>query len=438
MTSLLFVAMLAAAPAQLVPVAPPPAAASGASGSIDPEAATRAYLDQLPADQRARSNAYFEGGYWLSLWSFLWGAGVFVLLLQTGASARMRDFAERITRFRPLQTAAYWTLFLVALAVLTFPLSVYSDYLREHSYGLSNLSFGGWLGEQLKGLAVWIVLGSLAMMALYAVVRRLPRTWWIWAAVVSIAFVAFASLIAPVLIFPLFNHPTRLQDPRVVAPILSLARANGIGIGEVWEIDASKQSKRVSANVSGLFGTERITLNDNLLNRASLPEIEAVMGHEMGHYVLNHVYKGLMEFGLVFVVGFAFIAWLFERLRLRNQARWRVRDVGDLAGLPLAALLFTAYLFVLTPVLNSVIRVQEYEADIFGLNAAQQPDGFAQSALKLAEYRKLEPGPLEEIIFYDHPSGRTRIFSAMRWKAEHPASWAAATRGSAAPSADGR
>ena len=438
MTSLLFVAILAAAPARLVPAAPPPAAASGASGSIDPQAATRAYLDQLPADQRARSNAYFEGGYWLSLWSFLWGAGVFVLFLQTGASARMRDLAERITRFRPLQTAVYWTSFAVALEVHSFPLFVYRDHLREHAYGLSNLSFGGWLGEELKGLAVFIVLGSLAMIALYAVVRRLTRTWWVWAAVVSIAFVAFGSVIAPVLIVPLFNHPTRLQDQRVVAPILSLARANGIATGEVWEIDASKQSKRVSANVSGLLGTERITLNDNLLNRSSLPEIEAVMGHEMGHYVLNHVYKGLMELGLVFVAGFAVIAWLFERLRLRYQGRWRVRDVGDLAGLPLAALLFSAYLFVLTPVLNSIIRVQEYEADIFGLNASQQPDGFAQSALKLAEYRKLEPSALEEAIFFDHPSGRTRIFSAMRWKAEHPASWLAATQRSAAPSADGR
>jgi STE24 endopeptidase len=170
MTPLLLVAMLAGAPAPLVPAAPPPAAASGASGSIDPEAATRAYLDELPADQRARSNAYFEGGYWLSLWSFLWGGAVLVLLLQTGASARMRDLAERITRFRPLQTAAYWTQFVVALALLTFPLSVYSDYVREHAYGLSNLTFGGWLEEQLKGLAVSIVLGGLGMIA--GTVRR--------------------------------------------------------------------------------------------------------------------------------------------------------------------------------------------------------------------------------------------------------------------------
>jgi STE24 endopeptidase len=425
MTALLLAALLLSAPADLVPPSPPPSAASGASGSIDPEAATRAWIAQLPAEQRARSDAYFEGGYWLQLWSFLWTAAVFLFLLQTGASARMRDVAERVTSVRGLQTALYWTQFVVAVAVLSFPLGVYSDFVREHSYGLSNLTFAGWLSEQLKGLGVSIVLGSLAMVALYAVVRRLAGTWWMWGAVVSIAFVAFGTLIAPVLIVPLFNHPQKLQDQRVVAPILSLARANGIATDEVWEIDASKQTKRVSANVSGIFGTQRITLNDNLLNRASLPEIEAVMGHEMGHYVLNHIYKGLMEIGIVVVAGFALVARLFESLRSRAP-RWRVRDVGDLAGLPLAALLFTGYLFLLTPVLNSIIRVQESEADVFGLNAAGKPDGFAETALKLSEYRKLEPGPLEEIVFYDHPSGRTRIFTAMRWKAEHPETWGTA------------
>ena len=325
-----------------------------------------------------------------------------------------------------LQAGLYWTQFVVAVAMLSFPLSVYRDYLREHRYGLSNLGFGAWLGEELKGLAVSIVLGGLAMMALYAVVRRLARSWWIWGSVVAVALVAVSTLIEPVLISPIFNHPKKLEDPRVVAPILSLARANGIGTGEVWEIDASKQSKRISANVSGFLGTERITLNDNLLNRASLPEIEAVMAHEMGHYVLHHIYKGLTGLGLVIVAGFAVVNGLFERLRRRNQARWRVREIGDVAGLPLAALLFAGYLLALTPVLNSIIRVQEAEADIFGLNAAQQPDGFAQIALKLSEYRKLDPGPLEEVVFYDHPSGRARIFAAMRWKAEHPSTWTTA------------
>src|SRR5437867_513984 len=180
-----------------------------------------------------------------------------------------------------------------------------------------------------------MVLGGVAMMILYAVIRRLPRAWWLWGAVASVAFSAFFSLIVPVAIVPIFNNPKRLEDQRVVAPILSLARASGIEAQDVWEVDASKQSKRISANVSGLFGTERITLNDNLLARASLPEILAVMGHEMGHYVLNHIHKALLQLGIVIVIGFALLRTLFERLHAR-MPRWQVRGIDDVAGLPLA------------------------------------------------------------------------------------------------------
>jgi STE24 endopeptidase len=180
----------------------------------------------------------------------------------------------------------------------------------------------------------------------------------------------------------------------------------------------------MSANVSGLLGTERITLNDNLLNRASLPEIESVMAHEMGHYVLNHVYKGLLEFGLVILLGFWGVSLLFERLRAHYEARWRIRDIADPAGLPLVVLLFSTFMFLMTPVLNTIGRVAEQEADLYGLNSSGQPDGFARAALHLSEYRKMEPGPIEEAFFYDHPSGRTRILAAMRWKAEHPETWA--------------
>jgi len=149
-----------------------------------------------------------------------------------------------------------------------------------------------------------------------------------------------------------------------------------------------------------------------------------VMGHEMGHYVLNHIYKFLVQLGIVAVIGFALLKVVFERLRVRN-GRWQVRGIDDPAGLPLAALLLTAYLFVLTPGLNKLVRTQEYEADLYGLNASAQPDGFAQVALKLGEYRKLDPTPFEEFFFYDHPSGRTRIYTAMRWKAEHRETWSA-------------
>ncbi|OLE67535.1 MAG: hypothetical protein AUG09_02015 [Acidobacteria bacterium 13_1_20CM_2_68_7] len=143
------------------------------------------------------------------------------------------------------------------------------------------------------------------------------------------------------------------------------------------------------------------------------------MGHEMGHYVLHHPYEGSVLTGMVLVAGLAFLRRSFDGVLRRFGSRWRVSGIGDLAGLPLLLLLFSVYLFALTPLTNSFTRTLEAEADLFGLNAAGQPDGAAEVALKLGEYRKLDPGRLEEIIFFDHPSGRSRIFMAMRWKAEH-------------------
>jgi STE24 endopeptidase len=394
-------------------------AAAQPSASFDARVATDAWLATVPAAAKARSDAYFEGGYWLILWGFLVSAAVYLLLLATGWSARMRDLAERVTRFTPLRTALYWVQFLVVTSVLTFPLTVYAGFMREHAYGLATQDFGSWFGDQLKGLAVGLVFGGVFAVVIYAVLRRATRTWWIWGSVVTLLFLMFGALIAPVYIAPLFNTYTKLADPRVTAPILSMARANGIPASEVYQVNASRQSTRVSANVSGFLGTERITLNDNLLRRASLPEIEAVMGHEMGHYVLNHVYKGILFSAIVVVVGFALLRWGSAQVLVRWGAAWGLRGVDDVAALPLLALLVTIYGFLLTPIMNSYVRTQEYEADIFGLNAAAQPDGAASIALKLGEYRKLDPGPLEEVLFFDHPSGRTRIMAAMRWKAEH-------------------
>ena len=374
---------------------------------------------KVPADKKARSDAYFEGGYWLMLWDFLASLAAFLILLVTGLSARMRDLAEQITHYKPIHTFLYWSQFLVLTWLLTFPLAVYEGFIREHKYGLATQTFGPWMGDQLKGLAVGVVFGGLLVMALYGIVRRLPRTWWIWGAITSIVFLTFFTLIAPVFIAPLFNKYTRLEDPAIRDPILSMARANGISAKDVFVQDASRQSTRISAFVTGFLGTERIVLNDNLLKRCSLAEIESVMGHEMGHYVMHHVYRDVLFFGIVIVLGFAFLRKSSEWAFGRWGDKWRTHSAGDLAALPLFALLLSIYFFLFTPVLNTYSRVQEYEADIFGLNAARQPDAEAEVDLKLSDYRKLDPGPVEEFLFYDHPGGRTRIYAAMRWKAEH-------------------
>jgi STE24 endopeptidase len=416
----IFLITAASARAQDAQPSPAPtAAAPTASAAFDVKAATDAYLAKMTPEQKSRSDAYFEGGYWLQLWDFLYGAAVALLFLGLRWSAKMRDLAERVTRFKAVHGILYWIQYLVVATVLFFPMTVYEGFYREHQYGLATQTLGPWLGDQGKAMMVNMIMGAILVTALFAVVRKLGGSWWLWAAGVMSVFFAFGGMIAPVFIFPLFNTFTKLSDPKVRDPILSMARANGIEASDVYQVDASRQSTRASANVSGFASTMRITLNDNLLKRSTPAEVQAVMGHEMGHYVLNHVYNGTFFFSVFFVGTFAFLRWGLEWSIARWGARWDVRGVTDLAVLPLAVLVMSVFFFLMTPVLNTFIRTQEFEADMYGINASGQPDGFAEAMLKLGEYRKMDPTPLEEFLFYDHPSGRTRITAAMRWKKEH-------------------
>ena len=414
---MLAISLMAQTPAT-APVLQIPAAAQASPG-FNAEAATEAYLASLGAERKAKSDSYFEGGYWLILWDFLYGAAVLLVLLETGWSARFRDMAERVTRRKPLVNWIYWVQFSVASFVLGLPLAVYEGFIREQQYGLMNQTFMAWFVDQLKNLGLSAVLGGLLVMAVIGIVRRFPGTWHVWGTLTVMLFIMAASLIFPVFVAPMFNQYTVLTDARVRDPILRLARQNGIPATKVYEVDASRQSNRISANVSGFLGTERITLNDNLLKRCSPECVQAVMGHEMGHYVMNHIYKSLAFQLILFTLIFAGLRRGLEGAMRRWSARWGIRELTDPAVLPLALLIISVFGFVLTPVNNTLTRTEEYEADIFGLNTSRQPDGFAQAALLLSEYRKLSPGPAEEFIFFDHPSGRTRIFSSMRWKAEN-------------------
>jgi STE24 endopeptidase len=384
---------------------------------LDPAAATQAWLDTVPRQEREKSDAYFEGGYWLILWNFLLVAAISIFLLASRVSARLRDFSQRLTRFKMLQVACYAVPYFVIVYVLSFPLNLYQKFFREHHYGFATQTFLPWFREQLTGLGVGIVAGTVLLVMLYAVFHRAPRTWWIWGTVVAVVFMFAVVFIAPVFIEPLFNTYKPLTNPEIRDPILAMARANQIPVKQVFEVDASRQTTRVSANVTGVLGTTRIALNDNLLKQCTLPEIREVMAHEMGHYVLNHHAKGLTYFGIFVLIGFALTRVFFDTAVRRWGNKWGVRGIADPAGLPLLVLILSTLVFLATPFVNTVVRVTEREADAFGINTSREPDGMAKVALKLGAYRKLDPTPLEEFIFFDHPSGRARIRMAMDWRA---------------------
>jgi STE24 endopeptidase len=389
------------------------------AASFDPQKATNAYLSQVTGKARERSDAYFEGGYVLQFVDAAYAIAVAALLLWGRVSATIRSYAQKMARSRFLQVPIYVVPYVVLTTVLTLPLSIYEGFYREHAYGLSNQNFAQWLGDFGTSFALSLVGVVVVLTLIYAAIRATPRNWWKWGAAIAVFFLAVLVLIAPVMVNPLFNHYRPLPESSIKHEILSMAHGNGIPATNIYEFDASRQSNRISANVSGFLGTTRISITDNLLTKATPAEIKAVLGHEMGHYVLNHPALLLTWFGLFFFVGFALVNGFFHVLVDLFGSKWDVRTIDDPAGLPVLAAGASLFLLLTTPVENNIVRTVEAQADIFGLNTAREPDGFATAALKLSNYRKLDPGPLEEFIFYDHPSGRTRIAGAMRWKAEH-------------------
>lgn len=382
----------------------------------DAQLATQAYLDRLPQEAVERSNDYDEGGYWLQLWEFLLGLAIAALMLHGGRSARVRDWAQRVGRHALLRDGLYGGVYGLATGLLLLPLSFYRGYWREHAYGMSTQTAADWCGEWIVTLGVEVAGTAVAVALLYAVFRRAGERWWLWGAAACSALLALLLLVSPVVIDPLFNTYKPLDPGPVRDAVLTMAQSNGVPADEVYVFDASRQTRRVSANVSGLGGSAAVRLNDNLLNRTSLPEIRAVMAHELGHYVLNHAPKMLMQFGLLILFGFLFCQWAMRRLFARHGSHWGTHAVADVAGLPLLAAVFSVFMLVATPVFNSIIRIQEIEADRFGLNLARDPHGFAEVMLKLSDYRKPDPGRLEETIFFHHPSARHRIHDAMRWR----------------------
>lgn len=386
---------------------------------FDVDHATQLWLHTLSGPAKARSDAYFEGGEWLGLWGALISVALCWFLLRIRLLPAVRDIMHR-RGWRPwLGMLACAVVFIIADTVLSLPWSIYEGYWREKQYGLMNQSLGAWLGDQAIALALNVVLGSLLLLVIYAVIRRFPKRWWLIGTGVMGAAITFGVLITPVFIVPLFNTATELPNGPVRERVVAMAKANGVPADHIYLIDSSRQSDRISANVSGIGPTIRISLNDNLLNKTSVAETAAVMGHELGHYVLGHVWRTIIVLTLLM----GLLLWLASRIapaliRYGGEG-WGVRGLSDPASLPVLAGVLSVLSLLATPVTNTLIRVDESEADAFGLDAAREPDGFAAAAMKLSTYRKIEPGPLEELLFFDHPSGKTRVTMAVQWKKDH-------------------
>ncbi len=396
-----------------------PAMAQAATGSFDIETATRAYVDTLQGAELENSNSYFEGGYWLILWGAIVTFLVDFFLLKSRLSSSFRAWAERKVKRTWAVTWLTSIPYLVASFLLTLPWAIYTDFFREKQYDLMSQSFGEWAGEQAIGFLITLIIFPLLIMAIFAVIRRAPKTWWLWGTGVVSIFLFIGMLLGPVFISPLFNEYSEMEPGPLRDRIVAMAAEHDVPTEHIYVFNQSKQHKRISANVSGVGPTIRISLNDNLLERTAPEEVAAVMGHELGHYVLGHTWRSIFIIALIMALGLFLIAKIAPKLIARYGEKWGVRDITDPAVLPLFGLLLTIYFLAATPAFNTLIRVNESDADLFGLNAAKEPDGFAKVAMRLSEYRKIEPGAIEEMLFFTHPSGATRVRMAMEWKAKN-------------------
>ena len=387
---------------------------------FDPAAATAAYLAALTPAEHLKAQHYTQGGHWLLLWGALVAVVVAWLILRSGVLARVRARVEARRRRPALAVAAVIAVASIAEFVLTLPWSSYAEWWRETRYGLTSQGYGGWLGEQAITLVINAVMVMIVMQLVYLLIRRAPRTWWLWSGGVVSVFFVFVLVVSPILIEPLFNSYKPAPPGPIRDAIVQMAKANGVPSGKIVIYDGSKQSNRYTANVSGLFGTARIAMSDVMFKQnADLAEVKAVVGHEMGHYVEGHALRMAAEFGVLAFIAFFLVDRLYPHV-LRLTGATRVGPISDPAGYPVISMTLSVLVLLGTPILSSITRIGEAQADAYSMVHVNEPDGMARALVKTIEYRAATPGRLEEMLLYDHPSVGSRVRKAMDWKAAHP------------------
>ena len=384
---------------------------------FDPAAATAAYLAQLSPEAHAKAVAYTQGGQWLLLWGALVAVLAGWLVLRSGLLVRLRARIEA-RKARPwLAAAAVLALYVLVETLLTLPWTIYSDWWRETSYGLTSQPLGGFLGELTLNTVIVLIVSVLLFSLLYWLIRRTAQSWWLWGGGLVTGFIVVMMVLAPVFVQPLFNTYREAPAGPIRDAIVEMAIAGGVPHDRIYIYDGSKQSNRYTANVSGLFGTARIAMSDVMFAKgADLSEVKAVVGHEMGHYVHMHSIWMALTFGGLALVSFFLVDRLFAAV-VRLTGAKGVSGLSDPAGFPAISIILAVLGLLGAPIIFSVTRAVETDADRYSLQHVNEPDGLARALVKTIEYRAATPSKLEETLFYDHPAVGSRVRRAMDWKA---------------------
>ncbi len=383
--------------------------------TFDPQAATRAMIDGLGPAALAKAEAYTTGGHWLML------GGLVVTAIVTAIFVRLRILdrldARLAGRGRAVRHFVLFAEYFLVSALLALPWSIYSEWWRERGFGRTSQPLADYLGQGAISLAISTVLGALFFLGVYALIRRTGARWWLWSGGFAAAALAVLLLVSPTLIEPLFNSYKPVPAGPVKTALAEQARLAGISADRIFLFDGSRQSNNFTANVSGLGSAARIAISDVAMKQASVDEVRAVTGHEIGHYVLHHVWWIVGILAVVAMVFFFLADRLFAPFARAFGSDARLEDAR---GIPVLLFIVSLLSLLAQPVINTLIRTNESAADRYSLETVNLPDALASALVKTAEYRYPRPGALEEAVFYNHPSVERRVLRAMEWKAAHP------------------
>jgi STE24 endopeptidase len=355
--------------------------------------------------------SYQRTGNYLWFGDIVWSLLIPALWLFTGISARLENTSQRVGKRWFFVLGIYFAVFTIVNYVIDLPVEYYEGFVRQHAYGLSNQTLGKWFSDSIASMTIGLVGGVLLIWVPYLLLKKSPRRWWLYSGLLAIPFLFLLIFVQPIWIDPLFNKFGPMQDKALETKILNLAQRAGIEGGRVYEVAKSEDTKALDAYVAGFGSTKRIVLWDNTINRLNERELLFVMGHEMGHYVLGHVWKTILSLSALIIAGLLAIHLTADWLILRYRERLGFTRLSDIASLPLIILLFAAYTFIISPAALAISRHFEHEADRFGLEITEDNYAAATAFVKL-QTENLgvpRPGLLYKLWRESHPPLGERI-----------------------------
>ena len=400
---------------------PPSSSATSAASSESTQSGASRIITEysLPPDLHRKAHDRNRIQFWLALIGFVYGIVVLWLVLRWRLAPKYRDWSERFSSKSFLQSLVFSPLLLLTLAILTLPLDIYGE-LIEKRYGLSVQGWGSWGWDWVKGELISLVIGTIFIWLLYLVIRRSARRWWFYFWLITLPLGVFLFFLQPLIIDPMFHkfEPLQQKDPALTASLEQLVKRAGQDIPpeRMFWMGAGEKTTGLNAYVTGIGASKRIVVWDTTIAKMSTPQIVFVAGHEMGHYVLQHIPKGLAFFAvlllLAFYLGYRCIGWLLARW----GAEWQIRGLEDWASLPALLLLLSVWSFAVNPIASALSRYLEHQADQYGLEVTHglTPNSSqvaAQAFQVLGEVDLSDPDPnrVNVFLFYDHPPISDRV-----------------------------